>query len=188
MFKMSSVSGGLKTFASEKEQEKKKDYTVFYQHIENVLKRNILKPPYASMLHPHRCFHLCGLIRPLLGTAWAGTDSAWLRSRFAVPVRSGQLKPLYAVWRPFPQQTVWPVTARWAQASQWAKRVQYQHPETEAATWNSAIINLIINTCAFPTATRQNATELNANYRVCRPRVVPSTARPGSNLTSNQPE
>ncbi len=33
---------------------------------------------------------------------------------------------------------------------------QYQDPETEAAKWNSVIINFIIHTCAFLTVTCQN--------------------------------
>ncbi len=32
----------------------------------------------------------------------------------------------------------------------------YQDPETEAAEWNSAVINFIIYTCTFPTVTCQN--------------------------------
>ncbi len=30
-------------------------------------------------------------------------------------------------------------------------RAHYQDPETEAATWNSAVIHFIIYTCAIPT-------------------------------------
>lgn len=37
-----------------------------------------------------------------------------------------------------------------------SRHEQYQQPESEAATWNSAISNLIIYTCAFPTETCQN--------------------------------
>ncbi len=37
-----------------------------------------------------------------------------------------------------------------------SQHAQYQDPGTEAAEWNSAIINLIIYTCASPTGTCQN--------------------------------
>ncbi len=37
-----------------------------------------------------------------------------------------------------------------------SQHAQHQDPETEAAKWNSAIINLIIYTCAFPSAACQN--------------------------------
>ncbi len=37
-----------------------------------------------------------------------------------------------------------------------SQHAQYQDPETEAAKWNSAIINYIMCACAFPTETCQN--------------------------------
>ena len=37
-----------------------------------------------------------------------------------------------------------------------SQRAQYQDPETEATKWNSAVINFIIYTCAFPAVTCQN--------------------------------
>ncbi len=36
-----------------------------------------------------------------------------------------------------------------------SRQAQHQDPETEAAKWNSVIINFIIYTCAFPTETCQ---------------------------------
>lgn len=60
-------------------EKKDKDYIKVYHHIENAVKRNkCLENSHTetSMLHPHRCFHLCCLISPLLGTVWAATHSA----------------------------------------------------------------------------------------------------------------
>lgn len=49
-----------------------------------------------------------------------------------------------------------------------SQHAQCQEPETEAAKWNSAIVDFITYTCVFPTVTCQNSFSLFPVLRCLR--------------------